>query len=202
MNEFFNRAIRFINRNIHKVYFFIVTVVEISYMRLIGVHVGKYSKFNGWCSVYRQSNSQIEIGDNCTFNSTSFSNHIGVNRANVISTMNTNASVIIGDNVGISGTTITAFNQISIGDNVRIGANCTIMDGDFHLDDSRTSSPQPIYIMKNVWLGANVVVLKGVTIGENTIIGMNSVVTKDIPDNVVAAGSPCRVIKPIANKEI
>ena len=97
--------------------------------------------------------------------------------------------------MGVSSSSITAFTSITIGDNVRIGANCVIMDGDFHLDDPRVSEPKPIVINNNVWLGYGVVVMKGVTIGENTVIGVNSVVTRDIPANVVAAGSPCKVIK-------
>ena len=80
-------------------------------------------------------------------------------------------------------------------DNVRVGANCLIMDGDAHQDDPRAGKNKPIVIEDNVWLGSNVVVKKGVTIGRNSVIGMNSVVTKDIPANCVAIGNPCVVIK-------
>lgn len=90
---------------------------------------------------------------------------------------------------------IWCFNQIRIDDNVRIGANCVITDGDAHLDDPRVGAPQPVHICENVWLGMNVTVLKGVTIGKNSLIGAGSVVTNDIPANVVAAGNPCKVIK-------
>ena len=60
----------------------------------------------------------------------------------------------------------------------------------------------PITIGDNVWLGGNVVVTPGVTIGENTVIGASSVVVKDIPANVVAAGNPCRVVREIKEEEI
>ena len=60
----------------------------------------------------------------------------------------------------------------------------------------------PITIGDNVWLGGNVVVTPGVTIGENTVIGAGSVVVKDIPANVVAAGNPCRVVREIKEEEI
>ncbi len=60
----------------------------------------------------------------------------------------------------------------------------------------------PITIGDNVWLGGNVVVTPGVTIGENTVIGAGSVVAKDIPANVVAAGNPCRVVREIKEEEI
>ena len=78
---------------------------------------------------------------------------------------------------------------------MRCGANTLITDGDWHLDDPRAGEPAPIIIEENVWLGEGVKVLKGVTIGKNTVIGVGSVVTKNIPANVMAAGNPCRVIK-------
>ncbi|MCG6369200.1 DapH/DapD/GlmU-related protein, partial [Vibrio fluvialis] len=59
----------------------------------------------------------------------------------------------------------------------------------------------PIHIGRNVWIGANSVVLPGVTIGENSVIGAGSVVTKDIPSNVVAVGNPCRVVREIKERD-
>ena len=59
----------------------------------------------------------------------------------------------------------------------------------------------PIHIGRNCWLGSGVIVVPGVTIGDNTVIGAGSVVTKDIPANVVAVGSPCRVLRPISDHD-
>ncbi|SUJ29323.1 Galactoside O-acetyltransferase [Sphingobacterium spiritivorum] len=59
----------------------------------------------------------------------------------------------------------------------------------------------PITIGDNVWIGGNAVVNPGVTIGENTVIGAGSVVTRDIPANVIAAGNPCRVLRPITDED-
>ena len=59
----------------------------------------------------------------------------------------------------------------------------------------------PIHIGRNCWLGAGVIVLPGVTIGDNSVIGAGSVVTRDIPANVVAVGNPCRVMRPIGEKD-
>lgn len=59
----------------------------------------------------------------------------------------------------------------------------------------------PIHIGKNCWLGAGVIVLPGVTIGDNTVVGAGSVVTKDLPANVVAVGNPCRVLRPITEQD-
>ena len=61
--------------------------------------------------------------------------------------------------------------------------------------------PKPITIGNNVWIGGSTVVCPGVTIGDNTVIGAGSVVTHDIPDMVVAAGNPCRVIRPITDED-
>ena len=59
----------------------------------------------------------------------------------------------------------------------------------------------PVKIEDNVWIGSNVVILPGVTIGENSVIGAGSVVTKDIPKNVVAVGNPCKVLRPITDRD-
>ena len=90
----------------------------------------------------------------------------------------------------MSGTIVSAAESIEIGSNVFCGANVTITDTDWH--DYKTA---PVKIGSNVWLGMNVVVLKGVTIGDSTIIGANSVVTKNIPENVIAAGQPAKIVK-------
>ncbi|MBK8683457.1 MAG: acyltransferase [Bacteroidetes bacterium] len=116
----------------------------------------------------------------------------------MISTHN-NAKLIIGSNCGFSGTVIGCFSEIIIESNVKCGANTLITDGDWHFNDVRSSPPRPIYIEENVWIGVNVIVLKGVRIGRNSVIGAGSVVTKNIPSNVIAAGNPCRVIKKITH---
>lgn len=167
-------------------------------MRSIGIEVGKYCEFKGWTSFFRTRGSLIAISDNCSFNSSAYTNHIGLNHRCVICTHSSHAIIEIGENTGMSSTTINCWDKIKIGKNVRIGANCVIMDGDFHLDDVRVGNPKPIEVGDNVWLGANVIVMKGVTIGENSIIGMNSIVTKDIPTNCIAAGNPCKFIKSLS----
>ena len=162
---------------------------------LRGNDVGKKCRFNGLVKFYRFTPSNIKIGYGCIFNSRHTSNLIGVNHKCIISTLSSQASLVIGDNCGFSGTTIGCFSSITIGNDVRVGANVLITDSDWHLDDPRSGSSCPI--VNNVWIGYGAIIKKGVTIGENSVIGMNSVVTKDIPANVVAAGTPCRVIKNI-----
>jgi len=125
-----------------------------------------------------------------------------VNRRCIISSHREDAQITIGNSCGFSGVTIAAAKSIKIGENVLCGANVVITDFDWHSLDPHnrlTQEPNslPIEIGNNVWLGLDVVVLKGASIGSNTVIGACSLVTGHIPDNVIAAGNPCRIIKPL-----
>jgi len=95
--------------------------------------------------------------------------------------------------------------HIYIGDYTMIGPNVTIATaGHPVLPELREKGYQynmPVRIGRNCWLGAGVIVLPGVTIGDNTVIGAGSVVTRDIPANVVAVGNPCRVMRPIDERD-
>lgn len=95
--------------------------------------------------------------------------------------------------------------HIYIGSNTMIGPNVTIATaGHPILPELREQAYQfnaPVHIGKNCWLGAGVIVLPGITIGDNSVIGAGSVVTKDIPENVVAVGNPCRVLREIGEKD-
>lgn len=95
--------------------------------------------------------------------------------------------------------------HIYIGDYTMLGPNVTIATaGHPILPELREQIYQynmPVHIGRNCWLGAGVIVLPGVTIGDNTVIGAGSIVTKDIPANVVAVGNPCRVLRPIGEKD-
>lgn len=160
------------------------------------IPIGKGCKFWGRTFLRKSKYGIIQIGSHNRFRSLATSNWIGINRPCMISTQgNEKALISIGDECGFSGTVIAAFKEIKIGNHVLCGANTLITDSDWHNDDPRTSPPKAVIIHDNVWLGVNSIVLKGVTIGSNSIIGANSVVTTDIPANVVAAGNPCKVIK-------
>ena len=90
-------------------------------------------------------------------------------------------------------------NKVKFGNNVFIAPNCSFYTAGHPLDAERRNKgleyAKPIKVGNNVWIGGNVCVLPGVTIGDNVVIGAGSIVTKDIPSNVVAVGNPCRVIK-------
>ena len=122
---------------------------------------------------------------------------IGVNRPCMISTLKEYAQIVIGQGCGFSGTVIGCAVKIIIGRNVRCGANTLINDTDWHALDPRSGPDEPVLIGNDVWLGANVTVLKGVEIGENTLVATGSLVTRPLPPNVVAAGIPARVIRSV-----
>ncbi|UPQ72736.1 galactoside O-acetyltransferase [Kluyvera ascorbata] len=101
--------------------------------------------------------------------------------------------------------TIVDDHTVTIGDNVLIAPNVTIsVTGHpvhHELREKGEMFSFPVTIENNVWIGSNVVINPGVTIGENSVIGAGSVVTKDIPANVVAAGVPCKVIREITDRD-
>ena len=105
----------------------------------------------------------------------------------------------IGDHVLISpGVRISAANSIRIADSCMMASNAYITDSDWHGIYDRSLPPatrSKVVLNENVWIGDSAIVCKGVTIGENTIIGAGAVVTCDIPANTVAAGNPARVIR-------
>lgn len=95
--------------------------------------------------------------------------------------------------------------KVSIGNSVFIAPNVAIYTAGHpihsHLRDQEHEWAQPITIGDSVWIGGNVVINAGVTIGSNVVIGSGSVVTKDIPDNVLAAGNPCKIIRQITDED-
>ncbi len=95
--------------------------------------------------------------------------------------------------------------DVYIGDNVMIAPNVTISPTGHPVEpETRKLGMQfsiPIRIGNNVWIGANSVILPGVTIGDNSVIGAGSIVTRDIPPNVVAVGNPCKVLRPISEND-
>ena len=100
------------------------------------------------------------------------------------------------------GCTLLALGGITIEDDVFIGPHC-VLATEYHPENPATRHTlltKPIVIRRNAWLGANVTVLAGVTIGRNAIVAAGSVVTKDVPDNMVVAGTPAKVIREIKVK--
>lgn len=168
------------------------------------IEVGKGCLFYGIPIVQRLPGTSITIGKNCVFRSAMWSNYAGINHPCILASLAKGARITIGEDCGFSGAVVAAMQSISIGKRVMVGANSSISDTDWHpVDPVRRAALEqgdssPIVIGDDVWLGANVVVLKGVTIGKGSTIAANSVVTKSIPPGVVAAGVPARPIAEIS----
>lgn len=109
------------------------------------------------------------------------------------------AEIVLGDCVLLTGgTRIMAARSIHIGNGCMFAAGATVSDCDWHGLYDRTeidADAQPVVLKDNVWIGTNAFVTKGVTIGENSVVGASAVVTRDVPANVVVAGNPAKVVK-------
>ncbi len=102
----------------------------------------------------------------------------------------------IGNNTYIGDRTeIHSGQSVKIGNNVNIAWDCNILDRDYHGFESETERIEPIEICDNVWIGCGSYILKGVTLGEGSVVAAGSVVTKDVPKACLVAGNPARVIK-------
>lgn len=115
-------------------------------------------------------------------------------------------NIEVGENFYANhGLTILDTGSVRFGDNIYIGPYCGFHTAGHPIDTARRNLDleyaHPIVVGDNVWFGANVQVLPGVTIGSNVVIGAGSVVTRDVPDNVVAAGNPCKVKRTITKED-
>lgn len=145
---------------------------------------------------------RIIIGDNVSINSSPNVNPVACGNETHLRAEG-NGVLKIGNRVGISHSAITAMESVVIEDNVLIGSNCIICDTDFHSIDyeHRMEKPDnhiktaPVVIKEGAFIGARCIILKGVTIGRHSVVGADSVVTKNIPDNEIWAGNPAVFIK-------
>ena len=151
---------------------------------------------------------RVKLGKGVIINSGVEYNPIGGDIFTMMIAAKPESSIQIGNNVGISNSTIHAFTSVTIGDNVMIGGGTKIWDSDFHsinpeerifLGD-RDIKSIPIIIHDNVFIGGGSYILKGVTIGKNSVVAAASVVTKSIPENEVWGGNPAKFLKKISNE--
>lgn len=157
------------------------------YLRLLnGVSVESGFKFYGFPKIFKHGGSTISIGRRFEDRNWWDSNPLGVNHPTIICTWEKGAAIKIGNNVGISGGSIVAAKEIYIGDGTLIGANCLIIDSDFHPIKSENRrykkegvKSSPIKIGKNVFIGTSSIILKGVTIPDDAVIPAGVVVRAD-----------------------
>lgn len=184
-------------------------------MKVTKVEFGKNLLLKGVPIIFNKKGASLKIGKNVIIKSSFLSNLVGLYSRTIIVTRSSEAKIVIGDNVGISGATIYARKGIYIGENTCIGGNCKILDNDFHpievelrnkllLDenggDSELIPSKEIRIGKNCFLGCNSIILKGTVLGDGCVVGAGAVVSGKFGDNCVIVGNPGRVIKLLEGK--
>jgi len=176
------------------------------YARLLfalnGIPWGRGWRLYGVPLILKHRGSRIAFGPGLQLRSSLCSNPLGPNHRVIIATWQPGAVIQAGANLGMTGGTLCAATRITIGNNVTVGANTVIVDTDFHpLDPTERrlkpsgGSSAPVEIGDDVFVGMNCLILKGVTIGRGSVVGAGSVVTRDVPPYVVAAGSPARIVR-------
>ncbi len=172
---------------------------DASIMREQLAYLDKMDEYNAIPRRLQEKRAQLlpqlfaEAGEGCYIESPFYSNWGGHH-------------VHLGKNVYANfGLTLVDDTHIYIGDYTMIGPNVVIATAGHPIDpELRRKGLQynmPVHIGKNCWLGAGVTVMPGVTIGDHTVIGAGSVVTKDIPSGVVAVGNPCRILREVGDRD-
>jgi acetyltransferase-like isoleucine patch superfamily enzyme len=172
-------------------------------LNIKGIETKGSTSFYGLPIITLKPNSKIQLGKFVILCSDSRFTDLGVSRPVILRTLRPNALISIGSDTGLSGATICAAISVVIGSGCLLGADVQIFDTDFHklAPENRCydNSPElikcaPVLIEDNVFIGSGSKVMKGVTIGHNSVIGAGSIVCKDIPPNSIAAGNPAKVI--------
>lgn len=163
-------------------------------IQLKNFSAGRYFRVYG--PLFVSGPGKVKFGDNCLI----ISNAI---KPVCIRTVSKNAKVALGDHAGLNGTSIQCVKNIEIGELSNI-ADAYITDTSAHsLSKNRRNysaeevNSKEVKIGKNVWISVQVVILHGVTVGDNSVLGACSLVRKDVPPNVFAAGNPLKIIKNI-----
>ena len=171
---------------------------------LKGVFVGRNVEIFGKCIIRKAPKTEIRIGNNVQIISSSWRSSTASCGRSKIRTFYPTAKVIMGDGSGMTGGAIIARSKtIRIGERCMLAPNVTILDSDFHIlwppdrrhDTWETDIDQDVTLESNVLVGTGSLILKGVTIGENSVIAAGSVVTSSIPKNCLAGGNPAKVLR-------
>jgi len=171
------------------------------WLRLLGVDVGGGCRFEGLPIVALARGGRITLGRDVVIRSRRDTAG-GVSHPTILATLEPHSSIVVGDGTGISGASIVARRGVAIGRRVLIGAGADIWDTDFHPLDpeqrrvhaTRDAACAPVCIEDEVFVGARTLILKGVTVGSQAVIGAGAVVTKDVRAGAIVFGNPARVV--------
>jgi len=157
--------------------------------------------------MHKPRHAKIVIGEGTRLISHVKYTALGVSNPVILNALCEGAQILIGRNVGISGAIICAKKSVIIEDGVLIGARAIISDTDFHsLNPEQRGAPgdlasaqcKPVRIGKKAFIGANAIILKGVSIGEGAVVAAGAVVTKDVPSNAIVGGNPAKLIRGVS----
>jgi len=178
------------------------------YLQGLGVELPQIFQASSFPVCRRHPQARIILGEGVDIRNYISENLAGITHPTVLVADGAGTILEIGANVGISGAVIYASRHIRIDEFVLIGVGARIFDTDFHpLDwearrrnDMSQVATAPVHICRDVWIGADSIVLKGVTIGERSIIAAGSVVTSDVPPDSVFGGVPARLIRTLQQR--
>lgn len=166
-----------------------------------GISWGKRWRILGMPIVQRHRSSEIILGNELSIRSWPRTNPLVPHHPVVFATRKPGAVIRVGDNCGFSGTTFVADERIELGNRVQIGSNASLVDTDFHpltpeerARDFNAGAAAPIEVNDKVFIGMDSLILKGVTIGQGSVVGAGSVVSQDVPPRTVVAGNPAEVV--------
>jgi acetyltransferase-like isoleucine patch superfamily enzyme len=189
-----------------------ITHSWVAKLRLIcyGAKVGKKLSVRGWINLHISPRSEVVIGNSVMLKSGFADNPTACSSRTGIACYR-GAKLVIGNHTGLFGTTIVCSESVTIGSKTLIAGGTHIYDTNFHSLDPATrikgddgqvhtefeldQHSSPVRIGKQCWVGSRCIILKGVTIGDESVIGAGSVVTKDVPPRQVWAGNPAKFIK-------
>lgn len=171
--------------------------------RFKGVRFAGRSEFLGRPLISVAAGSELVLGDGVRCYSSLRANPLGCFQPCVLRTLLPGAKLILGKDVGLSGTVLCAAKAITVGEGTIFGSGAMVMDNDFHVPDGDWGwhpelaaclpNARAVTIGRGVFVGARAIILKGVTIGDRAVIGAGAVVTKDVPARHIATGNPARV---------
>ncbi|MBN1639325.1 MAG: acyltransferase [Ignavibacteriales bacterium] len=190
----------FIVNKLERIFYAFTTLYGKIKLILWGASIGRNFKLHG--SLVLNNYGRIIIEDNVRINSVHY--YVGGGNQGTILRIGAQGTFIMKDGSGMTNTAVHCFNSITICEGAMIGGGCLLMDNDFHqtntfnrITKSGNISNAPIVIGKNAFIGGMSIIRRGVTIGEGSVIGTGSLVTKSVPPYEIWAGVPAKFIKKI-----
>lgn len=174
--------------------------------RLKGFQFEGESLFLGRPIMSRHPGSTVRMGSGVRCYNAARANLIACPQPSVLRTLSAGSRLILGRNVGLSAAVLVAASSIEVGADTQIGSGSMIVDNDLHSwgasglwGELDPSEARPVKIGARVFIGARAIILKGVTLGDDAIVGAGAVVTKSVPNGYLAAGNPA-VARPVTRR--